>query len=120
MTPQQLVEESRLSHASTTAAASSEERVRAHRGDEQVAKNACDPQRHAIRPPEAGLDRILTTTPAAIDIADREFFEHLERRADMRIGQTGDRNTKHGEATHDSGVVDALTDVQLLIGQPRK
>jgi hypothetical protein len=24
------------------------------------------------------LDRILTTTPAAIDVADREFLEHLE------------------------------------------
>jgi hypothetical protein len=46
------------------------------------------------------LDRILTTTPAAIDVADREFFKHLERHADMRIGQTGDfpRSTEHGES----------------------
>lgn len=78
MTPQQLVGESRLSYASATAAANGEERVRAHRGNELVAKSARDPQRHAIRPPEAGLDRILTTTPAAIDVADREFLEHLE------------------------------------------
>ena len=90
ITPQRLVGGRRLCYVRAAAAASGEERVRAHRGNEPVAESACDPQRHAIRPPEAGLDRILTTTPAAIDVADREFLEHLERHADMCIGQTGD------------------------------
>lgn len=55
------------------------ERVRADRRDKLAAKVACYPEHDAVRPPKAGLDRILSAATGTINVTDRELLEHLEK-----------------------------------------
>ena len=108
-----------LSTSAGAGAANVSERVRADRRDKLVAKVACYPEYDAVRPPKAGLDRILSATAGAINVTDRELLEHLEKKDNGNDGKI-DEFGRARRATHVSGVVDTLSDVQLLVGQFRE
>src|SRR6266478_537594 len=64
----------RVATTGTASATSGEERIRAYRCNELFAKGACDPEHDAVCPPKASLNRILSTTPATINVTNREFL----------------------------------------------
>ncbi len=77
-----------------------DKRVRARWRDELAAEGVRDPERDAVRPPKAGLHGVLAAAPAAVDVSDREFFEHLQ--SDNGRGEYLEvrRVTKQAEGGH--------------------